>query len=115
MTEDQRAAEIIRRLRDFVAKWEQGYKVVIGVKQGTRDSWLMAKTRRFYYWLVTTLSNDIALIRNFTGFRRGTDVWYYGECHPDVATAFGVAGSHFGEVQDMQHPQGFTLGQQRQT
>ena len=19
-------------------------------------------------------------IRNFTGFRRGTDVWYYGEC-----------------------------------
>jgi L-rhamnose mutarotase len=31
-------------------------------------------------------------IRNFTGFRRGTDVWYYGECHPDVATAFGVHG-----------------------
>lgn len=31
-------------------------------------------------------------IRNFSGFRRGTDVWYYGECHPDVATAFGVHG-----------------------
>jgi L-rhamnose mutarotase len=31
-------------------------------------------------------------IHNFTGFRRGTDVWYYGECHPDVATAFGVHG-----------------------
>ena len=31
-------------------------------------------------------------IRNFTGFRRGTDVWYYGECHPDVATAFGIHG-----------------------
>jgi L-rhamnose mutarotase len=31
-------------------------------------------------------------IRNFTGFRRGTDVWYYGECHPDIATAFGVHG-----------------------
>jgi glycosyltransferase involved in cell wall biosynthesis len=55
-------------LRDFVAKWEQGYKVVIGVKQGTRDSWLMARTRRFYYWLVTTLSNDVELIQNFTGF-----------------------------------------------
>jgi L-rhamnose mutarotase len=31
-------------------------------------------------------------IRNFSGFRRGTDVWYYGECHPDVTTAFGVHG-----------------------
>jgi L-rhamnose mutarotase len=31
-------------------------------------------------------------IRNFTGFRRGTNVWYYGECEPDVAAAFGVHG-----------------------
>ena len=55
-------------LREFVAKWEQGYKIVVGVKQGTRDSWLMARARRFYYWLVTTLSSDVELIRNFTGF-----------------------------------------------
>jgi glycosyltransferase involved in cell wall biosynthesis len=55
-------------LHEFVSKWEQGYKIVIGVKQGTRDSWLMARTRRFYYWLVTTLSSDVELIRNFTGF-----------------------------------------------
>jgi L-rhamnose mutarotase len=27
-------------------------------------------------------------LRNMTGFRRGTDVWYYVECHPDAATAF---------------------------
>ena len=54
--------------REFVAKWEQGYKVVIGIKQGTRDSWLMARTRRFYYWLVTTLSSEVELIQNFTGF-----------------------------------------------
>lgn len=31
-------------------------------------------------------------IRNFSGFRRGTDVWYYGECEPDAATAFAVQG-----------------------
>ncbi len=36
----------------FVGKWEEGYKVVIGVKAGTRESWVMARTRRFYYWLV---------------------------------------------------------------
>ena len=27
-------------------------------------------------------------IRNLSGFRRGTDVWYYAECHPDAKTAF---------------------------
>ncbi|MBX3028865.1 MAG: L-rhamnose mutarotase [Chloroflexi bacterium] len=26
--------------------------------------------------------------RNMSGFRRGTDVWYYAEAHPDRATAF---------------------------
>lgn len=29
-------------------------------------------------------------LRNMTGFRRGTDVWYYVECYPDVRTAFGA-------------------------
>jgi L-rhamnose mutarotase len=27
-------------------------------------------------------------IRNMSGFRRGTDVWYYAECEPDAGTAF---------------------------
>jgi L-rhamnose mutarotase len=29
-------------------------------------------------------------LRNMTGFRRGTDVWYYVECQPDAATAFAI-------------------------
>jgi glycosyltransferase involved in cell wall biosynthesis len=52
----------------FVRKWEEGYKVVIGVKQGSRESWLMRRTRKFYYWLVGTLSSDVELVHNFTGF-----------------------------------------------
>jgi glycosyltransferase involved in cell wall biosynthesis len=52
----------------FVRKWEEGYKVVIGVKQGSGESWLMSRTRRFYYWLVAKLSSDVELVRNFTGF-----------------------------------------------
>ena len=52
----------------FVRKWEEGYKVVIGVKQGTKDSWLMGRTRRFYYGLVGKLSSDVELVHNFTGF-----------------------------------------------
>ena len=52
----------------FVEKWEDGYKVVIGVKRGTKDSWVMHRTRRFYYWLVGKLSSDVELVHNFTGF-----------------------------------------------
>lgn len=32
-------------------------------------------------------------VRNYSGFRRGTDVWCYAECHPDVKTAFGKVGA----------------------
>jgi glycosyltransferase involved in cell wall biosynthesis len=52
----------------FVRKWEEGYKVVIGVKNGTHESWLMSRIRRTYYWLVATLSSDVELVHNFTGF-----------------------------------------------
>jgi glycosyltransferase involved in cell wall biosynthesis len=52
----------------FVEKWREGYKVVIGVKAGSRESWLMFRARRFYYWLVAKLSSDVELVHNFTGF-----------------------------------------------
>jgi len=32
-------------------------------------------------------------IRNFSAFRRGTDVWQYAECDPDGATAFAKLGA----------------------
>lgn len=52
----------------FVRKWQEGYKIVIGVKQATGDSWLMSRTRRFYYWLVAKISSDVELVEAFTGF-----------------------------------------------
>ena len=52
----------------FVRKWEEGYKIVIGVKKGSQESWLMRRTRKFYYWLVGTLTSDVELVHNFTGF-----------------------------------------------
>ena len=53
---------------EFVAKWREGFKVVIGVKAGDHESWLMARVRRFYYWLVSRLSSDTVLVANFPGF-----------------------------------------------
>jgi glycosyltransferase involved in cell wall biosynthesis len=53
---------------EFLRKWQEGYKVVIGVKQGSHESWLASRTRRFYYWLVARISSDVELVENFTGF-----------------------------------------------
>ncbi len=38
------------------------------MKQGSRDSWIMSRTRKFYYWLVGKLSSDVELVHNFTGY-----------------------------------------------
>ncbi|MFA6074232.1 MAG: glycosyltransferase family 2 protein [Negativicutes bacterium] len=51
----------------FLDKWEEGYKVVVGVKAKTKDSFMMGLCRTSYYWLVGKLGN-IDLIPNYTGF-----------------------------------------------
>ena len=91
----------------FVRKWEEGYKVVIGVKRGTKESWLMRRTRKFYYWLVTKLSTDVELVQNFTGFGlydrevieqfRGTDEQY--PYFRGLVSDFGYERAEIGYVQ----------------
>lgn len=52
---------------DFLREWEAGYKVVIGVKAQTQETFLLKYIRRFYYNLITKIAN-IDLFKNFTGF-----------------------------------------------
>lgn len=52
---------------EFLAKWEEGYKVVVGVKTSSQESHLMFAIRKAYYNLIGRLS-EIDLIKNFTGF-----------------------------------------------
>lgn len=52
---------------DFIRQWEAGFKIVVGVKPVTKEAFPMAFIRRFYYQLVTKIS-DTRLIKNFTGF-----------------------------------------------
>lgn len=52
---------------ELVVKWEQGYKIVAAVKQNSEESAVFFAVRRFYYWIITGLS-DVELIKNFTGF-----------------------------------------------
>jgi glycosyltransferase involved in cell wall biosynthesis len=52
----------------FLRKWEQGYKVVIGIKASSEEARHMFFVRRFYYWLIGKLSSEVELIPNFTGY-----------------------------------------------
>ena len=52
----------------FLRKWEEGYKVVIGIKASSEEARHMFFVRRFYYWLIGKLSSEVELIPNFTGY-----------------------------------------------
>lgn len=52
---------------DFVRKWEEGAKAVVGIKDSSDESPLFFAVRRFYYRLVEGLA-DVRTIQNFTGF-----------------------------------------------
>lgn len=55
------------RLPEFIRKWEEGYKVVIGVKKKSQEPGIFFFLRSVYYWFLRKLS-DVPLIDNFTGF-----------------------------------------------
>jgi polyisoprenyl-phosphate glycosyltransferase len=54
-------------IKEFVKFWEQGYKVVVGVKTASHESRLMFAVRKAYYNLAKKLA-EVDLIKNFTGF-----------------------------------------------
>lgn len=51
----------------FIAKWEEGFRVVVGVKPKSRETLPMFLLRRLYYWGIGRIS-ETKLIPNFTGF-----------------------------------------------
>src|SRR5271157_3599374 len=52
---------------DLVRKWEEGYPVVIGVKEASEENGLMFWIRKQYYKLVKRLSG-VETYENYTGF-----------------------------------------------
>jgi glycosyltransferase involved in cell wall biosynthesis len=52
---------------EFVTKWEQGYKVVLGVKTESEETATMFMVRKAYYDLINRLS-EVQLVKNNTGF-----------------------------------------------
>ena len=51
----------------FVRKWEEGNKIVIGVKNKTEEGFFISFLRKQYYKLLRKIT-DIGHIENFTGF-----------------------------------------------
>ncbi|MCX5790644.1 MAG: glycosyltransferase family 2 protein [Elusimicrobia bacterium] len=54
-------------LLEFVKKWEEGYKIAIGIKSQSEESFLFFALRKAYYNIIANLS-EIKLNKNFTGF-----------------------------------------------
>ncbi len=54
-------------INEFIKKWEEGYKIVVGVKSRSRENKLIYFVRKSYYRLVRNIS-EVDLIDNFTGF-----------------------------------------------
>jgi len=52
---------------DFIHKWEEGYKIVVGVKTKSKENKLMFLIRKMFYSLISKLS-ETDQIKNFTGF-----------------------------------------------
>lgn len=54
-------------IKDFLKKWKEGYKVVLGIKTQSKESAAMFLIRKVYYDVIGRLS-EIELTKNNTGF-----------------------------------------------
>jgi glycosyltransferase involved in cell wall biosynthesis len=54
-------------IADFIKKWEEGYKIVVGVKSKSEENPIMFAIRKLYYKLIERYA-ETEQIKNFTGF-----------------------------------------------
>jgi polyisoprenyl-phosphate glycosyltransferase len=55
------------KIMEFIKKWEQGYKIVIGIKSQSEESPIKFALRKLYYKVIQSLS-EVEQISNFMGF-----------------------------------------------
>lgn len=54
-------------IKEFVKRWRNGYRIVLGQKESSEESRIFFAVRRLYYWGLNKLS-DVPLVENATGF-----------------------------------------------
>lgn len=57
----------VEMIPKYIAEWENGYKIVIGIKSSSKESKIMYKLRSLYYKMIKKFS-DVEQIEHFTGF-----------------------------------------------
>lgn len=64
-------------IHDFIAKWEEGYKIAIAVRQKSEERGLMPLMRTVFYSIMMRIS-EVEQVQNFTGFG------LYDKCVMDI-------------------------------
>lgn len=59
--------EPVSLIPEFVKKWEEGYGIVVGIKEKSAENRLMFLVRKIFYNLIKSIS-DAEHIANFTGY-----------------------------------------------
>jgi len=54
-------------IKEFIKKWEDGYKIVMAVKTQSKETWILYVLRGLYYRVLRMLS-EVPVIEHFTGF-----------------------------------------------
>jgi glycosyltransferase involved in cell wall biosynthesis len=72
-------------IHEFIAKWEQGYKVIMAVKTNSEEPPLLYYLRTTFYRLIERLS-DIHLISHFNGF--GMYDWQVVEIYQNLCDPY---------------------------
>ena len=56
-------------ISDFIKKWEEGYKIVFGVKKSSEETFLLSFIRKTYYNILNWICDSgVELVKNATGF-----------------------------------------------
>ena len=54
---------------EFVKKWNEGYKMVLGVKKSSKENPLLFLIRKLFYSLIQRMADDeTTLVKNYNGF-----------------------------------------------
>lgn len=56
----------VEMIPKYIYEWENGYKIVIGIKTSSKESKIMYKLRSLYYKVIKAMS-DVEQIEHFTG------------------------------------------------
>ncbi len=54
-------------IADFLRKWEEGYKIIVGVKESSEESKMLYLLRTIYYKMAAGMA-DVELMQHVTGF-----------------------------------------------